>query len=145
MIQAISAVVALLVGLVTWGFTSIVSKGVYPFGSAGALDEVVFYAPIIGLVLPAAVRSFASQSPAGGVWLIALAPVAGVLNFIPFTFFYVVSRLILSSSIAEVVSACLAAGIWAVAFYMQWRARGPETSSNVPEKPVKLLRRPGRS
>jgi hypothetical protein len=76
MAQAISTVLALIFGFTTWSLIAILSKGAYPLGSAGMLEGVIFFAPIVGLVAPAALRSFSSESPVSGIWLLAVAPFA---------------------------------------------------------------------
>jgi hypothetical protein len=142
--QVISAVLALFVGYFTWTFTATLSKGAYPLGSAGMLEEVVFYAPIVGLILPSAMRLLNSKSAASAVWLLALSPFVGILNFIPFFILYVLSKMVFPSTAAEVVATTLSIGIWAFVFYAQVRERRLEVGARPPEKPVKLLRRPGR-
>lgn len=130
MAQAISAILALLLGFVTWSFAAALSKGVYPLGSAGMLEAVVFYAPIVGFVIPAAIRSFDSKSPVSGMWLLALGPIAGILNFIPFMLLYALSMMALASPSAEVVPVGLLVGVWGLVLYRQVRPRTPDVKSD---------------
>lgn len=83
MLQVFGTIISLIIGFFVWSFTLLLSKGAYPFGSIGGFGAFVFFTPIACLILPVAIRSFNDKSPAQGMFLLAIAPIIGVLNFIP--------------------------------------------------------------
>ena len=79
---AIGVIFALIVGYVCWTLTFALSGGAYPIGSAKATEIVVFFAPILGVVLPSIARNLAADQGLAALWLAALAPLAGAFNFL---------------------------------------------------------------
>jgi len=109
--QIVGIVLALLVGWVTWGLSAAMANGVYPLGSAGRLEALIFYAPIVGLAAPSALRAFLSGAIGLGVWILSLAPVLGVMNFL----LYVgVAARPSADSITHWQSAAILAGLWQI-------------------------------
>jgi len=109
--QIIGIVLALLVGWVTWGLSAAMANGVYPLGSAGRLEALIFYAPIVGLAAPAALRAFLSGAIVLGVWILSLAPVLGVVNFLLFVGVVAGPS---QASMDHWQSATILAGLWQV-------------------------------
>ena len=84
--QIVGIALACLAGRFTWGMAGALSGGAYPFGSAGKLEALLFFAPLLGVALPLALGAF-SQSIALGLWVVALAPLLGGINFLLFVLF----------------------------------------------------------
>lgn len=79
--RALSLCLALLVGFICWGLASALSGGVAPLGKVGATESAIFFTPIALFALPLSVVAFVRSSPLIGVWIVAVAPALGFLNF----------------------------------------------------------------
>ena len=143
--QVISIILAAVIGFILWGLVAALSKGAYPFGAAGALESIVFFGPILGLVLPAVLRQAAGEKSTSIAWLLALAPIAGLLNFVLFFVAYAIcTAFIKASDTAMNVATALSAGVWVLPLYLQVRPAKQNPPDGDSVRHVKLLRRPGR-
>lgn len=80
LLLAVSAVVAVVVGLLIWSLLLIALKGGGGlFGPTRGLDLLALLAPMLFL-LPAALSLFARGRVPTAAWLLALTPLAGVCN-----------------------------------------------------------------
>lgn len=86
MSQAIGSILSLILGFFIWMIVILLSQGAYPFGSSGFLEWIIFFPPIIIVVAPAALKRIEKGSVATGIFLLAISPIFGLLNCIPFFF-----------------------------------------------------------
>jgi hypothetical protein len=144
--QAISTVLATTVGLLTWGLSYLLSGGIDRLGSFGFADALVFFAPIMGAVLPAAIRFFDSGQKAGAAWMLAVAPLAGALNFLLLITCFPIAHAIFGRSNASATAAYVVATVvWLLPLYLSARRSKIERREQEGQpEPVKMLRRPGR-
>lgn len=84
MSQAIGTIFSLILGFIIWSIVILLSKGAYPFGSSGFLEGIVFFSPIVITVAPAALKTMEEGSVATGIFVLAISPIFGLFNFIPF-------------------------------------------------------------
>jgi hypothetical protein len=77
--HGLAVLLGLMVGLVLWSIL-LLSLGGNPVGRTGGFDLLVILSPIIGLVLPVALNLLDAKRSVVGTWLLALAPLAGLLN-----------------------------------------------------------------
>lgn len=76
-----SLVGAVVVGFLLWSFTGALCNGT-PFGVPEFRDAVVFFAPIVGVAIPFALRSLIRGRYSRSAWFLALAPLLGLGNFL---------------------------------------------------------------
>jgi hypothetical protein len=79
--NAFSAVLAVVVGFVLWGLTLALSGGVAPLGKTGGVEALLFFSPIVIYVVPLVLRMLGRGKTVTALWMAALAPMAGVMNF----------------------------------------------------------------
>lgn len=113
MFKAINLLLAALIGFATWRLAFVLAGGAHPFGRSGALEAVTFFAPVVGTVLPNAILKFERGSEVAGAWLIAGAPLAGLLNAVAsFCLALVLMSVTGAKDVAMWVSALLLAALW---------------------------------
>lgn len=64
----------------------------------GANETFVFLAPILLMIAPVAIRAFKTKSATFGAFLLAIAPILGVLNFLPWAIAIGIGELLLGNS-----------------------------------------------
>jgi hypothetical protein len=74
-------ILAILVGLACWALTLALSGGISPLGKPGPAEGIVFITPILLFALALAVVALVRAHSLTGVWIVALAPVLGAVNF----------------------------------------------------------------
>jgi hypothetical protein len=79
--RAFNATLAVLVGLVCWSLVAVLAGGVAPMGKSGGTEGMFFLMPIIIFALPTAVYALIRGHVGTGLWLGAISPVFGFLNF----------------------------------------------------------------
>lgn len=77
--QVVGVLLALMVGLVLWSIL-LLSLGGNPIGHTSVFDHLVIFSPIIGAVLPIALNLLDAGRSVLATLLLALAPLAGLLN-----------------------------------------------------------------
>lgn len=113
MFKAIKLLLAALIGFAIWRSTFALAGGAYPFGRSGALEALVFFAPVVGTVLPSAIRMFDRGSDVAGAWLIAVAPLVGLLNAVAsFCLALVLMSVTGAKGVSMWASALLLAALW---------------------------------
>ena len=75
--QIVGIVLAMGVGLVSWPAALALAGWGSPLR---ALDSLLFWAPIVGSAAPIALLLFVKEAKVSGAWVVALAPLLGVLN-----------------------------------------------------------------
>lgn len=83
--QIIGIVLAIGVGLVSWPAALALGGWGSPLR---ALDSLLFWTPIVGAAIPIALLLFAKGAKVSGAWVVALAPLLGVLNVLWSVDFY---------------------------------------------------------
>ncbi len=78
--QVVGVFIGIIVGLVLWSILASL-LGSNLFGVTDKFSLLLTFSPIIGVVLPVALILFYAGRSVLGTWLLALAPIAGVLNF----------------------------------------------------------------
>ena len=146
MLKVISSTFALLVAYTTWSLAAILSGGFYPLGGGLSWPEgLVFFAPIIVLILPVAARLFSSGSSAAGIWLIAIGPIVGVLNLLLCAFVVLVCRAIFGRPhISATVAYLLSFGLWVLIYHFQRSGRNVGVKVKKSAQPIRVWRRPER-
>lgn len=79
--RVLSYLLALLVGFALWGISAALGGGVAPLGKTGPAEGVLFFIPIVAFALPLAAIAFVRGHALTGSWVLAVAPVFGLLNF----------------------------------------------------------------
>lgn len=79
--RALGFLGALLVGFVLWGVTLALSGGAYPLGKAGSTEAVLFFTPLVTFAFPLSLMIFERGQVLTGIWILATAPLLGLLNF----------------------------------------------------------------
>ena len=79
-------VLALLACWFTWSLTFALSSGFYPLGSPDRSDGLVFFTPFLGLTLWLALGLMAQGRVDFGLWVFAISPILGAINY----FLYIV-------------------------------------------------------
>ena len=75
--RIVGIVLAIGIGLVSWP----AALALAGWGSSlRALDSLLLWAPIVGAAAPIALLQFVKGAKVSGVWVVALAPLLGVLN-----------------------------------------------------------------
>ena len=75
--QIVGIVLAIGVGLVSWP----AALALAGWGSSlRAVDSLLFWTPIVGTAAPIALLLFVKGAKVFGAWVVALAPLLGVLN-----------------------------------------------------------------
>lgn len=119
MLQIIGTIISFVIGFFIWKLTLILSRSTYPFGPTGSMEIFVFFAPIVCFILPVAIRSFIQKLPAHGIFLLAIAPIAGFLNFLPLFIVAAILIPILGKSEANLYySAILCQIVWVSVLWM---------------------------
>jgi len=77
--RVVGVLFGVMVGLVLWSFLAMFLRS-NPIGRTSGFDLLVIFSPIIGVVLPVALNLLDAKRSLLGTWLLALAPVAGILN-----------------------------------------------------------------
>lgn len=72
--------IAVIVGFFMWTFL-IQTTQHNPLGVTGPTDYILLFSPIIGFMAPAALNLFQAGRTVSGSCLLALAPLAGILNY----------------------------------------------------------------
>ena len=118
----IAIALALVLAFVGWGIT--LSLGYVlgkpnALGKIGAVEIIVFWSPILIVLIPSIVRRLSDGGVIGAIWLFAIAPLVGALNFIPWFIFEYVTRKIVGQSTfpTAIVSTALAALIWTLPYF----------------------------
>ena len=75
--QIIGIVLAIGIGLVSWPAALALGGWGSPLR---ALDSLLFWTPIVGAAVPIALLLFVKGAKVSGAWVVALAPLLGVLN-----------------------------------------------------------------
>ena len=75
--QIVGIVLAVGVGLVSWPAALALGGWGSPLR---ALDSLLLWAPIVGAAVPIALLLFVKGAKVSGAWVLALAPLLGVLN-----------------------------------------------------------------
>ena len=79
--RTLGFILAILVGLVCWALTLVLSDGVAPLGNVGSAEAITFFTPIVLFALPLAVLAIARGHSLAGLWIVATAPVLAAVNF----------------------------------------------------------------
>lgn len=83
--QLVGIVLAIGIGLVSWPAALALGGWGSPLR---ALDSLLLWAPIVGAAAPIALLLFVKGAKASGAWVVALAPLLGVLNVLWSVDFY---------------------------------------------------------
>ncbi|MBC3907943.1 hypothetical protein [Undibacterium umbellatum] len=127
--QIIGTITSLIIGFFAWGFTLLFSKGSNSLGSFGWIDAFVFFTPIVCLIVPAATRRFKDNSPAQGMFLLAIAPIIGILNYIPLFFcVFLMTKIFGNSPNNDYYSVLLCQLVWACVLWVNLKVadNGPK-------------------
>lgn len=140
--SVLGAILAVLLALLTWGFVFGFARG-NPLGIVGALELVIFWSPIAFAIAPGIVRLIEVDSRVGVLWAIALAPIVGVLNVIPYFFFFSIAGLIFGkeSQGPELIGAFLSSVIWLLLHFVYQDSR---LSGQGRDSGIHTLRKPTR-
>jgi hypothetical protein len=80
-LRVLGYLLALLVGFALWGISLAFGGGVAPLGKTGPAEGALFFVPIVAFAAPLAVVAFVRGHALTGSWIVAVAPVFGLLNF----------------------------------------------------------------
>ena len=113
MLNAISGLLALIVGITTWAAAIGLRQGLGVVGRTGWLEVVCFILPIAIIVAPRALRLFENGSPVSAIWLIAAGPFIGVVNVLLVGFLgFFLSKLF--GTDLEIIALLVTTVIWSV-------------------------------
>ncbi|MGE5385251.1 MAG: hypothetical protein ACM3SV_05100 [Betaproteobacteria bacterium] len=118
---ALGTVLGVILGVVAcyqiWRFALTFGKP-SPFSSANSSDLVIFWSPILLWILPEAFRLFKKGSWLGAIWAVAVAPIIGNLNAIPFFLFFSIANQFFRNhpSLPEHIGTFLTAATWVLIF-----------------------------
>jgi hypothetical protein len=122
LIKTFGAFSAFVVGYFLWSFILIIRER---YGVIGAL---IFFSPIIGWLGPLVIQKLNSGNFSSAVWIIAIAPIAGVLNFVLCIFVAGITHGFLDKSLP--IIAVIA--IWAVPAILRLLSRKTEVQDKTP-------------
>ncbi|WP_162042698.1 hypothetical protein [Undibacterium sp. YM2] len=95
--QVLGTIIFLMAACFSWWLA-------FQFSSiAGVYGALIFLAPILLMIVPIAVRAFKTKSATLGAFLLAIAPVLGALNFLPWVIFCEIGELLLGKNADNVV------------------------------------------
>lgn len=108
---------AVLVASFTWGLAIHLSRGIGPFPASGGDSNLVFLAPIAGLVGPFVASSVGRGAVATALWCIAAAPILGAAAWLLFVL------MIQDKVWLNVGGTDAAPAAWAILWLTPWVAR----------------------
>jgi hypothetical protein len=123
--RVVGVLFGVIVGLVLWSFlATFVHKN--PMGRASGFDLLVIFSPIMGVVLPVALNLLNAKRSLLGTWLLALAPVAGILNVAVYVLIASVTGISSDTWNLPGISAIL---IWVVPAVMLFKKLGADATA----------------
>jgi tetrahydromethanopterin S-methyltransferase subunit G len=123
--RVVGVLLGVMVGLFLWRVLA-TFLGSNPMGRASGSDLLVIFSPIVGVVLPVALNLLDAKRSLLGIWLFALAPVAGILNVGVYVLIASVTGISSDTWNLPVISAIL---IWVVPAVMLFKKLGAEATA----------------
>jgi len=82
---------AFIVGIIVWAAVFGLGQVVYPREIDGGV-ALLFWAPLVGTALPLAMLKFTQEAKMSGAWIVALAPLLGLLGILSLFLFAFILR-----------------------------------------------------